>query len=345
MMFIMMKALRKNYKKIMIGLAILVIPPFVWWGTGPSSQKEKIPKYAGVIGSHKIAFQEYRAVYTHLYQSLRDLFDSAPAEDIITELTWTRLLLLQEAKNRGLKITDQEVRNRIEQFPHFQKEGKFDSADYQKALGERARFFEENLRQELLLDKLQEHVTSSIQLTEDEIRNEFMKENEKIELAYALIPIPQEQNSDNDVSKDSVSKDRETLRQKANDYHQQLDQKIKSGISAEEAFKQSGLEEIIHTEPLSRNATIPNLGYQPALLDAAFGTPEGNLGPLIEINNDFCLFWVVKNSVPSDETFQAEKANYSIRLLERRKQRSFNEWLADLRQKTPIKSNLSDLKD
>ncbi len=347
----MMKALRKNYKTIFWILAILIIPPFVWWGAGSYSGKEKLPNYAGTIGKTKISLNEYRAVYFDLSRSLGELFGSQPPENLLQELTWTRLLLIQEAKNRGVKVTDQEVRARIEQFSHFQKGGHFDPVSYQQALGDRARVFEEGIRQELLLQKLQETATAGVSVTEEETRSEYTKENEKIQISYALIPIAKNETT---ISNDPVAlnanpseetqKEREEARQKANRLHQELEQKIQSGISPADAFNQAGLS-VTRTEPLTRKGVIGEMGYQPSLMDAAFGAPEEKLGPMIEVSDGFCLFWTEKKISIEENRFQTEQAEFQKHLLEKKKSDAFNQWITQLRDKTPIKSALADLQN
>lgn len=346
----MMKALRKNYKTIFWILAVLIIPPFVWWGAGSYSEKEKAPSYAGTIGKTKVSLNEYRAVYFDLSRSLGELFGSQPPESLLQELTWTRLLLIHEAKNRGVNVSDQEVRARVEQFSHFQKGGHFDPVSYQQALGDRARVFEEGIRQELLLQKLQETATAGVSVTEEETRSEYIKENEEIQIGYTLISIPKnetvssDQTALNAAPSEEIQKKREEIRQKANRLHQEVEQKILSGISPADAFSQTSIS-VIHTEPLTRQGVVPQLGYQPALLDAAFETPEGKFGPLIEVSDGFCLFWTEKK-IPMDEPhFQTEKAEFQKRLLEKKKSDAFNQWITQLRDKTPIKSALADLQN
>jgi len=50
---------RKNMKRIMWALAILIIPAFVIWGAGTSEKrKEKGPSYAGKVFARKVSFEE-----------------------------------------------------------------------------------------------------------------------------------------------------------------------------------------------------------------------------------------------------------------------------------------------
>ena len=348
----MLKTLRKNYKIIIIGIAILTIPAFVWWGAGTSSQGGKIPNCAGIIGKPKITLSEYHSTSIAISRSLARVFGSEPSENLVDELTWNRLLLLYEIKNRRIKISDLEVRNHIEQLPHFQKDGGFDAESYQKAFGDHARSFEESIRQELAIDKLEKSITSDTQVNEEEIRSTYLQENEKIQLAYILVAIPKPEspnsgntdNTLNSVPSEETQKMREETRKKAEEYHQALEQKINSGISSSEAFSQLGLT-VTSTEPLTRKGVIPQLGYQPTLLESAFQTSEGKLGPLTEIADGFCLFWVEKTTPLDESDFKTRKDDYRKRLLEKKKNEKFNQWFSELRQKTPLKNFLADLKN
>ncbi len=322
----MMKALRKNYKTILWVLAILVIPPFIWWGAGSYTDRGKIPAHAGFIGNTKISLREYRTVYDALYRSLQDLFGSIPSEQILEELTWTRLLLLHEAKQRKIQVSDEEVRTHISQIPHFQKDGHFDPASYQRAFGEHARSFEESIRQDLLLQKLQESITAGIEIPEEELRNEYAAENDTVNFSYVLIAKDQNQPS-------------------AQERYQELEQKIQAGLSPADAFAQAGLSPVA-TGLMKRNDLIPQLGPQPNLMETAFKSAPGKLGPLVDLQQQgHCFFWVTDRVATNEENFKNNRAAYQENLLQRKKNARFYEWLSEIREKTPIKSALSNLKN
>lgn len=323
----MMKSLRKNYKTILWVLAVLIIPPFIWWGAGSYADKDKIPAHAGFIGDSKISLREYRTVYEALYRSMKDLFGGIPSEEILEELTWTRLLLLHEAKQRKIRVTDEEVRRHISQIPHFQKDGRFDPASYQRAFGEHARSFEESIRQDFLLQKLQETVTAGIEVSGEELLNEYVMENKKVGFSYVLISKDQTQPS-------------------AQERYQELEQKIQSGIAPADAFTQAGLSPV-STELLNENEVIPQLGPQPKLMEAAFKTDAGKLGPLADLQQQgYCLFWVNDKVIPKEEDLRDDdRTVYQEKLLQRKKNNRFYEWLSEIQEKTPIKSALSNLKN
>ena len=363
----MMKALRKRYKLVLWGLAILIIPPFVWWGAGTSGDQKKMPGYAGFIGKHKVSLKEYLLVYSSLSNSLAQWYGNHPPENLLDELTWTHLLLLHEARNRGIKISDEAVRKNIAEISHFQKDGQFDPVSYRKAFGDYARDFEERIRQQLTIDKLRENISQGIAVADDEVETEYTKEYSKVQLSYAIIAIPKKETQVQNPSQipdrkeeslpepppvpalnpapaEDIQKKRDSIHRNAEQSHEEIKQKIAAGIPIADAFAQLTLP-LTLTEPLSRHGIIPQLGYQPSLIESAFETPEGTLGPLIELADGFCLFWTGKKIPPDETSFQTEKETFQQRLLEKKQEENFSQWFSELKKKTPIKKTLPDLKD
>ena len=50
---------KKVAKKILIGLAIIIIPAFVLWGARSSSRRGQGASFAGAIFGKKISFEKY----------------------------------------------------------------------------------------------------------------------------------------------------------------------------------------------------------------------------------------------------------------------------------------------
>lgn len=176
-------------KRIMWGLAILIIPAFVIWGSGSASRKkEQGPDYAGKIFGKKVSLEEY----ADMWQVTRDYairaFGTNVPPEFIDQLAWSRLILLEEAKREKITVKDSEVVNKIMSFPAFQREGIFDKKLYQSVLGESARGFEEKLRDDIQISKLKENIVSKVSITDEELNEEYKKKFEKIKADYILIP-------------------------------------------------------------------------------------------------------------------------------------------------------------
>ncbi|MBU1933461.1 MAG: peptidyl-prolyl cis-trans isomerase [Candidatus Omnitrophica bacterium] len=176
---------RKNMKRIIWGLAILIIPAFVIWGAGSSGNKNKQgPDYAGKIFGKKISFEDYADMWrvTRDY-ALRTFGANVPPE-LIDQLAWNRLILLEEIKREKIAIKDSEVVEKIMSFPVFQRDGLFDKQIYKSMVGDAARGFEERIRDDIRISKLRERVTSGVTITDEEVREEYDKKFEKIKASY-----------------------------------------------------------------------------------------------------------------------------------------------------------------
>lgn len=104
-----------------------------------------------------------------------------------------REALVAEAKNLGLQVTDEELRDEMQHgryAPYFFPNGEFVGQDQYQAMIERTDMtipqFENEVRQEILIGKLENLVTRSVIVTDADVRNEFEKENTKVKFDYAV---------------------------------------------------------------------------------------------------------------------------------------------------------------
>ncbi len=209
----MLKRLRKKKtaKKIWIILTILILPAFVFWGFGSFMRSKQETTYAGKIFGKKISLLEYKdaldAVRNQAIIQFGDNLSEIERKINLESLTWDRLLLLAEAKKRKINVTDQEVIELIKSYPFFQaRKGQFDNQIYSQTLQyvfrTQPRIFEEQTRQSLILSKLYKEVTGNLSLSEEEIKKEYQKLNEQINLYY-IAGLP------SDFTRDAASSEEE----------------------------------------------------------------------------------------------------------------------------------------
>ena len=180
---------RKNMKRIMWALAILIIPAFVIWGAGSSGKKRgEGPDYAGKIFNKKVSFEEYRDMWYVTRDNLSRSFGNNVPAEFIDQMTWNRILLLEEAKRQKIVVEDSEVIENIFSFPAFQRDGRFDKKLYKSMLGDAVKNFEARLRDDMLISKLRDTITSRISVTDDEVKLAYKKKFEKIKASYISIP-------------------------------------------------------------------------------------------------------------------------------------------------------------
>ena len=181
----MLKLLRnkKTAKKIWIGLAIIIMPAFIFWGFGGAMRDRDEKGYIGKISGKKISTLEFKdslsAVKNIAIMQYGENLQAIEKTLNLEALTWQRLALLGSAKKLKIKASDQEVVNQVESYPFFMRQGKFDNKTYNDILRyvfhTQARIFEEQTRQNIIISKLYNKVTDGITVEDKEVREEYLK--------------------------------------------------------------------------------------------------------------------------------------------------------------------------
>jgi hypothetical protein len=199
----MLKILRhKNVTKIVLwAILILIMPAFVIWGTGNlGGSKEKGPKFVGVINRKKVTFDEFAgalgAMRSHLilnYQAAPEALNSVlKNRELLGRLAWDRIIMQREARARGIKIANRELVDVIRSHPLFLRGGKFDEGIYnyflRYNLGIEPRDFEEMMRDNLAIQKMNDAQTKDMKASDEEVREAYGKENGRFKISYAIFP-------------------------------------------------------------------------------------------------------------------------------------------------------------
>jgi len=105
-----------------------------------------------------------------------------------------RKAVLAEAERLGLRATDDEVRDELQKGAYasaFFPNGKFVGQDvYETMLSQRnisVTEFEQDVKEGILITKLQSLVTGSAPVTDTEVRQEFQRRNTKVKFDYAVL--------------------------------------------------------------------------------------------------------------------------------------------------------------
>ena len=194
----MLDFMRRHAQSWMIKAALgAVVVVFIFWGIwSPSGSREReLVK----IGDQVITITEAKNYYQNMRERYQSVYGARFTEDMAQKLGLKeravkdlihRVLLIQEAKRLGLRITPEEVQNSVEAIPAFQKDGLFDKAAYQRAL-QRVRMtpqeFEANQQQMLLIGKVQGLVASSVKVSDREVLEAYENNFEKVNLDFAFL--------------------------------------------------------------------------------------------------------------------------------------------------------------
>lgn len=180
----MLKAIRKNTKVFLwVAVSFFILATFVGLGSYFFAHTSNV---VAKVNGQKISYEEFNAVFAQQLENYRNTYNieinEAMANNlkkmVINELI-SKKLLLQEAKKMKLKVTNEELSSYIQKFPYFQKDGQFNRQNYLNILKMQLHVtpavFERDVRENLLISKLQEKVTAEVTLTDKEVEDELAK--------------------------------------------------------------------------------------------------------------------------------------------------------------------------
>lgn len=281
---------KKTAKKIWIILAVVIIPAFCLWGFGSALRGRKESAFIGKVFGKPISEQEflknYRAVRNGLLMQLgREQLAKLDKYLNLETQAWNRIILLAEAKRRKINVNNKEVIDSIKQSPSFQKDGRFDHKIYQETITSfirtSPRVFEEEMRDNLIIAKLYQQIIKGITVSDNEIRDAYIKENEQISLEYILVraqdfinevAVEKEEllnyyNNNPDKFSKPLSYNLEYIKlsKKDNQLISKIMQLLNQELSLQNIAKSVGLE-IRQTGLFSNNEPIPQIGWSTEIL-------------------------------------------------------------------------------
>lgn len=162
----------RNNKRIVQVFLVAISLPFALWGVDSYVQMAKETDVAS-IGGHKISQQEFKKVWSEQTERMRsrlgsqfnpELFNTPAAKQaVLNDLIAQRLLLLEAVNNR-MGVSDEALRETIAAIPAVQENGQFSPARYDAALkaqGLTQAGFEQQMRQNLTLQQLVNGISNS----------------------------------------------------------------------------------------------------------------------------------------------------------------------------------------
>jgi hypothetical protein len=174
---------RKTAKKIWIGLGIIIMPAFIFWGFGGAIRDKDEKGYIGKIAKKNISVMEFKdsinAVRNLAIMQYGENLEAIEKNLNLETQAWQRLALLEVAKKSKIRASDKEVIAQVTSYPFFMQKGKFDNRTYKDVLKyvfrTQPRAFEEQTRQNIIISKLYHKKTDGITIGENEIRDGYIK--------------------------------------------------------------------------------------------------------------------------------------------------------------------------
>jgi peptidyl-prolyl cis-trans isomerase D len=195
-------------KAMMIIVSVAFVGLMVFdWGADVSGRGPSIGDTVGVINGETISHKRFEAELRFDFQQAKNNGQNEPDLGQVVGQTWERIvsqtLVSQQLEKYQIRASDNEVNhyNRtqpaefIQNQEFFQTDGKFDITKYQQLLDNPATYSdpqmkqfvlaaEDNARRQLLSRKLETRVAGSVKVTDAELRQNYIDQNEKATVAY-----------------------------------------------------------------------------------------------------------------------------------------------------------------
>ncbi|MDM8525864.1 SurA N-terminal domain-containing protein [Desulfococcaceae bacterium HSG8] len=176
--------------KFILGVIVIV---FVFWGVpNPRSQKAG---YAAFVNEEPITTEEYRNAYNRLVERYRQ-FGTKLDADMIKRLEKQALdglidekLLVREAANLNLRVSEEEIFDSISKMTVFQTDGKFDKRRYERVLNANRltpEIFEFRQKQATLTNKVRSLVLDNVKVSDNEATEWFKWNDASVSIEYVI---------------------------------------------------------------------------------------------------------------------------------------------------------------
>ena len=332
----MLKRIRGYTKALSVTLWLVIFAfigtTFLVWGFRSTSGPGGVVGPIAAVEGEKIPYTEYQQAYQRQYrqyqEKLGDKFDEKILEQLnlkgqVVEGLIGRRLLLHEARRLGIVISSDELVAEITTMPAFSDTTGFNRDRYLRAL-QSARLtperFEESLREDLLLRKVEEWVKGGVHLLPDEAWEAFRFNRASVKVEYLLFSDPKAQQAT--IQKvTGLAKDKKPW---------------------EEIVKASGLKPLI-SDFFSSDRDLPQVPDQKQFKEVALAMERGAMSPIIQGTKTSYLLRVIDRKDPDPAEFEREKAQLSLGILGRKREQVFADWIRQVRARAKVKIETANL--
>lgn len=177
--------------KLILGIVAVSLVISLGVGSFFGERKEVI----ALVNDREILMKDFRRAYSNQLESMRrELGENAErfAEQMnlrgqVLQQLVDQELLLDEADDLEIEVTDLELQDYIRQQPYFQKNGQFDSEVYREVLKQnRIPLFEyeDGLRRDLLVQKKQRLMAIGLMISNEEVNEAYRQQFEQVKVNY-----------------------------------------------------------------------------------------------------------------------------------------------------------------
>ena len=199
----MLKTMRNSFhhlKWTLFGVIGVFILGFVFW-SGDAGDQDPAAQIVAKVGDKRITAIEFDRQYRAQVERYRQMYQGNFSPELeraldlprnVLDSMIERILRLEAARRMKLQVSDEELAAKIVLLPYFQENNQFIGREkYEKMLrasGLQPDRFEDEMREDVLLQKHSELVKASVAVSDAELLREYAARNDKATIEYILVP-------------------------------------------------------------------------------------------------------------------------------------------------------------
>ena len=184
---------------VCVAMVIFFIPNFVSDPSGNLAASDAV----AVVEGREIRGDEFQRTYQAQIQAYRSAYGANMSDQLLRQLGVEQQILQQmvderaalaEADRLDVRVSDEEVRQRILAIPSFQENGAFIGEQRYRQILSMQRppmtpsDFEDAVRRSLVVEKLRASLTEWLSIPDKELEQEYRRRNDKVKLAVVSFP-------------------------------------------------------------------------------------------------------------------------------------------------------------
>src|SRR5436190_3592 len=184
---------------VAVAMVIFFIPNFMRNPSGSAAAGGAV----AVVEGREIRADEFQRTYQAQIQAYRSAYGANMSDQLLRQLGVEHQILQQmvderaalaEADRLDVRVSDDEVRQRILAIPSFQEKGAFIGEQRYRQILSMQRppmtpsDFEDAVRRSLVVEKLRASLTEWLSIPDKELEQEYRRRNDKVKLAVVSFP-------------------------------------------------------------------------------------------------------------------------------------------------------------
>lgn len=186
---------QKSTSTVVLFIFGIIILVFVFWGFNPGNRSSTQGTVA-MVNDREVSVEAYENLYKRELDRVRSQVGSALTDDILETLNLRQraldmlindILIVDEAREKGLEATDKDVQEVILANPAFQRDGVFNKDYYFQLLDQnrlKSTEYEAGLKEGLTAQKMLRSIIDGVAFTDDELWKEYETASGKYTFDY-----------------------------------------------------------------------------------------------------------------------------------------------------------------